>query len=202
MSNVDKSKTKTCPMCSENVNNSTDLSVEYGDFHYCDNVIRTVDDPSCDITKKYENNKDLMAMTLQSTALSIHGHMIFSYLHHLATFSWQRRKRRCCKEKQQRNSATGVTIFTYVLVCLVLSSSFLASINATASSSPDNMKFSSNSPSFNTSYMSKSYFLVPSSEDAKFTFPYLFGQAGRNGKSSELVAEASRSRETIGNNIK
>ena len=199
MSNIYKQKTKTCSMCSENIQDSP---TKCGDVHYCDHFVHTVDDSSCDIPKNNLNHKELMALNVQSTSLSIHSHIIFSYLYHLATFSWQRRKRRCYKEKQKWNSATGVTIYTYVLVCLVFSSSFLAPINATAASSPDNMKFSSNRRSLNISYISKSHFIVPSSDNAKITFPYRLGTSDRNGRSSDLIAEASRSRETRGNKIK
>ena len=170
-------------------------SSEYVHSPNCDNPIRTVDGHSCEQVRKNEHEKDLLVKDARRFCeiLGIHSQLIFVYLYHLASFSWQRRKRRCGDMKVQRNYSTGLIIYKYVLLCLVLSSSLLAPINATASASPAPIKFPSQIQSSNVTPRPNSHFRLPPSTSAKLTLPYILESYSYKDKSRALTAPSPKS---------
>ena len=197
MSNCDEQKIKARSMSCKNIKNALGASAEYGDFHNCDNVNRALVGQCCDISKRNEDDRVLRTINMKSAVINTCGDVIFSYLYHLATFSWQRRKRRGCKEN---NHANELTNYKCLLLFLVLSCSFLEPINATSLSTPTNIKFTTKntSSSFNDSYMSKAHVIAPLSGDAKVTYPYLSVPDNLNFQIYKLLSDASRSREPRG----
>ena len=173
MSSVDNPETKFCSIlctCEHPRNNHSQLSTEDNDSKYCDNVTHLNNEESSHIATVTPNSDkySLKNKYIQNTYMCKCSHVAFSYLGHLTTFGWQRRKRRRLPfTKEEQNAFTGAT---NLLLFLVLSSSFLLSpINANVSYPPESIRLSSYIPPYNVSYTSQTQYLVPSSDNTEAT---------------------------------
>ena len=197
MSSVNNEETRTRGVC-----DTINFITKHNTNPFCDNVIHSDEDKSSNkIKKKNEKYISLINEHAKSIIVNKNSHITFPYLSHLVTFSWQRRKRRLLdnNKKCENNSLIGVTHFLFMLMFLVLSSNYLAPINATAASMPKGVSLWSYIPSLDvSSHMPISHYLVKSSDDAKSRASSLFEADAQKDKPSNSVLKASRSRKARG----
>ena len=203
MSSVDNQETKICSILCTCEHPRNNHSTEDNDSKNCDNVTHLNNEESSHIVTGTQNN-DKHSLTnkyIQSTYLCKCSHVAFSYLSHLTTFSWQRRKRRrLLFTKEEQHAFTGVTNLKCLLSFLVLSSSFLvSSINANVSYPPESIRLSSYIQPYNVSYTSQTQYLVPSSDNAEATA--LKWLEAKNNMPSKFREGALVSRTPRGNNF-
>jgi hypothetical protein len=201
MSSADNQETKVGSIlckCENPSYNDSHLSTEDNDSKYCDNVSHLNNEASSHIVTGLDIHS-LTAKSIKNTYLCKCSHIALSYLSHLTTFSWQRRKRRkLSSTKQEQNACTGVNSLIFLLSVLVSISSFLLSpINATVSYPPESITISSYNPPYNVSHTSQTQSLVPSSDNAKPTA--LNWLEANNNMPSQLGEGALRSRTPRGN---
>ena len=203
MSSVDSQEAKVCSIlctCENPKKHRSQLSTADNDSKYCDSVSNlNIEKQSHIVTGTQHHDKYLLTSKyIIHNYLCRCSHIVFSYLSHLTTFSWQRRKRRrLASTKEDQKYVTRVTNLISLVSFLVLSSSFSVSpINATVSYPPESIRL----PSYNLPHNdSQAQYLVPSSNNAEATGVNWL--ESKNNMPSQIGEGALRSRTQRGNKL-